>query len=450
MVKAGGSLADPRTQEHIRDSIEAGFNALWIYSHEAGRWTAQDAPLVPFLFPEFKKTARWCRDHGVRIAVSVSPIADSRGDFVFHDRVDERRIRRFLQLARREGVRDFVLSFDDVSTELTDLDDVLRYGLDAAPAHVELTSRIERSFRHRDRVWVCGSVYCNAQLESLAPYARAFVRRVQRLPRRIGIVWTGPDIFSESISEADLAAVRARFGGRPLLLYDNYPANDDTLPGHALGLIMGPLRRRDSALSSQVAAYLACPMYQLGASRLPLLTIADYLRHPRTYDPDASWRRAILRLAGEDPAARRALYDQATEWGGWIGEPHYQEIDRENPEAAADLLLETGEPQRWSSTVSTYPDRMAALSSLQDRAFRTDLLAAMARRLAVARAAPIARRYFESAESSDAEKTDCVDDLRRLRTALERDPEGARALDAFVEAAGIPWTTTAPSEAAAQ
>lgn len=437
MVKAGGSLSDPQTQEHLRFAADAGFNAVWIYSHEAGLWTSSDAPGGPFLYPDFLETARWCRERRIRMAVSVNPVADSRGEFVFHDRIDERRIRRFFRLLRRAGVRDFVLSFDDQPTELVELDDVLRYGLGAAPAHLDLVRRVERSMRRRDGFWLCASVYCTSHLAKARPYARAFLEIVPRLPLRIGIVWTGPTVISKSVTGSDIASIRSRLGGRALLLYDNYPANDDIRPPHSLGLILGPLRHRDAALASEAAAYLACPMTSLGASRLPLLTAADYLSDPAGYRPDASWQRAILRLAGEDSLAREALRAQASDWGGWIGDPDYQDIDRENPASAADDLLDVNEAERWARTASLYPGRMIDLARLADAPFRRDLLAAMSRRLAVARAAPLARRYFEEGGASAPGRERILGDLRLQRLSLAKDPEGLRAFDGFLEAAEV-------------
>src|SRR5437667_249039 len=93
MVKLG-SPSDPAVWDHLRFCAGAGFNAVWIYSHEAGRWTEEDAPRGPFLAPAFLDVARWCREHGVRMTVSVNPVSNSRGQFVFHESEGERRIRR--------------------------------------------------------------------------------------------------------------------------------------------------------------------------------------------------------------------------------------------------------------------------------------------------------------------------------------------------------------------
>src|SRR3989442_249392 len=77
MVKLVGSPSDPAVRAHIAFCVEAGFNTVWIYSHQAGRWTREDAPAGPFLEPAFVDLSRWCRRRGVRVFVSLNPVSDS-------------------------------------------------------------------------------------------------------------------------------------------------------------------------------------------------------------------------------------------------------------------------------------------------------------------------------------------------------------------------------------
>jgi hyaluronoglucosaminidase len=50
------------------------------------------------------------------------------------------------------------------------------------------------------------------------------------------------------------------------------------------------------------------PMELFEASKIPLVTIADYLRGPETYDPEASWRAALREVAGERDLEAFALF----------------------------------------------------------------------------------------------------------------------------------------------
>jgi hypothetical protein len=434
MVKLQGDPAAPATRAHLEHSRSLGFNAIWVYGHQAGEWTTGDIRLRP----EFLDVADWCSRNGIRIFVSVNPVAATRGKFLFHEKGGEKRIARFIRLLRRKaGVHDFVLSFDDMPTRLTDLNDVLRYGASSAPAHMDLTTRLFRRIKKSDTFWLTAAAYCDAHLgDGTGLYSRPFLNGLAGLDRSIGLVWTGPTVLSHSITADDIRNSRTRLGGRKILLYDNYPVNDD---GRrlSLGLILGPLRNRSADLADQVAAYLACPMNQMGASRLPLRTVADYLQDPGGYDPDRSWQAAIADLAGNDPAALDALKTQSMEWGGWIDGRNYHHVDDSSIFTAVRELAQPAYVARWGYTLKRYPDRIAALSNLTDTWFRDDLLLAMKRRLVVARAIPLIVEYRARKAAGRADADDLVRAILDLR---DRTPERPvrLLLERFLDEAGVP------------
>jgi hyaluronoglucosaminidase len=437
MVKAGAPPDDPAIYEHLEHSRRLGFNAVWVYANAAGAWTPTAAPEGPRLTPEFLSLARWCRERDLRIFVSVNPTAETAGRIVFSDPEYARRILRFFRkLRRKAGVHDFVLSFDDQPTELTELGDIAAYGRNAAAAHLDLLQRIEAGIPKKNRLWFCAAAYADTHLhEDTDGYSSALLEGLPEIRERVGIVWTGPSPVPPAIRRADLAATRERLGGRPLLLYDNYPANGDWF-AECLALVLGPLRGRDPDLASEADAYLSCPMAQLGASRLPLATVADWLDDPDGYDPDASWERAQAELVGSNPEARRALRDQATEWGGWIGTPEYKPVFVESIYTIVDALERDHAASALASVVSLYPERMAALEQLQDEPFRRDLLEMMGRRLAVARAIPLIREYLAR---ESAGRTDLQEILEELSDLRERQASASTrsALSTLYEAGGV-------------
>ncbi|MBD3868278.1 MAG: beta-N-acetylglucosaminidase domain-containing protein [Acidobacteria bacterium] len=434
MVKLQGDPAAAATRAHLAYSRSLGFNAVWVYGHQAGVWTDGDIRLNP----EFLDLADWCRNQDMTIFVSVNPVAATGGDFIFHEKSGEKRIARFLRkLRRKAGVHDFVLSFDDMPTRLTDLNDFLTYGASTAPAHLDLTRRLYRRMNKSDTFWLAATAYCDAHLgDGNGPYTKPFLERLSTLDPDIGLIWTGPEVLSRSITGDDIRNARRRLGGRKILLYDNYPVNDD---GRrlSLGLVLGPLRNRSPEIAGHVAAYLACPMNQVGASRLPLRTVAEYLADPAGYDPDLSWQGAIADLAGDDPAALDALKTQAMEWGGWIGGRNYHHADESSIFTAARELAHPAYVARWGYTLKRYPDRIAALSKLSDTWFRDDLLLAMKRRLAVARVFPLIVEYRAR---KAAGRKDADDILRTILTVRERTAERPvrLLLESFLEEAGVP------------
>ncbi len=439
IVKIGGEPSSPAVRAHLEFCAAEGFNAVWVPAPLAGRWSARAAPRGPTLDPAFVDLARFCRQKKLRVFVSVNPPGDTGGAFVFSSRDDEKRLRSFLRILRREcGIRDFVLSFDDQPLELEDVRDVAVYGQNAAPAHLDLARRVLARSGRDTTVWLCGGVYSDWHLEDddYQPYAREFLRALPGIPFRIGIVWTGPDTISSSITREDLAAARRTLGGRELLLYDNYPVNDDA-DHEVLALVLGPLRKRDPRIPEVSGTYLACPMLELGASRMPLLTIADFLRDPDGYDPETSWQRAIRRLAGDDPLVQDALKTQALEWGGFVGTLNYHHWETANPRALAQELGNPALMATWSYTLKRYPERMMALASVADTAFRDDVVAAMARRLAVARALPLILELRAPRSAAPARAQEILREIEREREVVAANPNVRIALDRFLDAASI-------------
>jgi len=433
MVKLNGRASDAKTAEHVAFSRSLGFNALWVYSHEAGSWVDRGK-----LDPAFVHLAREAEADGIGIWVSISPVADSRGRFVFADPDGENRIVKFIRkLHKQAGVNRVVLSFDDQPVELTEFRDIVRYGVSAAPAHLDLVRRVARRLPHGVSLWFCGAAYCDGHLgDGHGAYAAPFLAGLAKLPPSVGIVWTGTEVRSPSITAADLRATRARLGGRPLLLYDNFPVNDDF--GDALALILGALRHRDPAIRDVVDAYLACPMTELGGSRLPLFTIATFLRDPEGYDPDRTLAEALDRFSGGDPAVRRALDTQVIEWGGWIGGRNYWPRDLLNAFDAGRRLDDPAFVDSFTWTADRYPARMGALAGVPDRAFRDDLLMVMARRLAVARAMPLTVEYLARVRAGRADAADVLAQIEQQRRDLAASPDAREALDVFLRAASVP------------
>jgi len=441
MVKLGGSPSEPAVQAHVAYARSLGFNALWIYSYQAGAWTQERAPKGPSVPRAFRRFAAQGREQGLRLLVSVNPVADTHGRFVFSDPAGEDRIVRFASMLHaRAGVSDLVLSFDDQPTEITDLSDILTYGRSAAPAHLDLVRRVAARLPPGMRLWLCAAVYCDAHLGTgEGPYAKPFLEGLNSLPPTVGIVWTGPAVISPSIGRADLEGTRARLGGRKLLLYDNYPMGDEA-PLGAFALSLAPLSARDPEIASVVHAYLACPTVPLGASRFTLATIAEFLRDPAGYDPKAARDRALARLAGPaaSEATRLALDTQQIEWG-------HVPRDPTDPTATAARFHDPAFVSSFTWTESRYPARIAALEPLADTVFRDDLLRAMRRRLAVARALPLAIEYLARRRAGRADAEQVLSRIHEERASWSTHREAQAALDTFLAAAGIPAGPARPS-----
>lgn len=193
--------------------------------------------------------------------------------------------------AHARGTRRFCVEFDDVEFGLTPAAREL-HG-EYAPALRAFLVRLREGLREIDPdavLYYLPQTYWWADPE-LPPFTEA-LRAAGGLPLDVGLVMTGPEIISETIDEIGLAAARLQFGlvQTPALVYDNLGREGD----------WGPLTGRDPRLRTQCEAVF-------GERGTPVnrLTRLDWHWNPHDYDPERSWRRAVLEVAG--PAAYEAL-----------------------------------------------------------------------------------------------------------------------------------------------
>ena len=433
MVKLGGKPSDPSVQTHVAYCRSLGFNAFFVYSDQAGRWVRSAK-----VDREFVRFARSMKAEGVAIWVSINPVGDTGGKFVFSETDGERKILSFIRkLHAKAGIDTFILSFDDQPTELGDFRDLLRYGLSAAPAHLDLVSRLATKLPEGTALWMCAAAYADVHLaDGKGPYSAPFLAGVPKLPDSVGIVWTGPDVRSPSITRADLEKTRARLSGRRLFLYDNFPVNDDT--GDGLALILGALRKREPAIRDEVAGYLACPMSELGGSRFPLSTTAAFLNDPEGYDPDHEIQRLLDKFSGADKETRAALDTQVIEWGGFIGERNWWPHDLLNAFEAGRRLDDPAFVDSFTWTADRYPGRMLALAAIPDGPFREDLLMVMRRRLAVARAMPLVIEYLARVRAGRQDAAQVLAGIEQMRHDLASVPDAHDVLDVFLRSSLVP------------
>lgn len=110
------------------------------------------------------------------------------------------------------------------------------------------------------------------------------------IPLDVAIGWTGRAVVNDTITVADAHARADSLGGRRPLLWDNFPVNDALMSDR---LFLGPLRGRESGLVSACAGYLANPMVQPLANKLPLASIAAFVRGD---DPEQAWSASAADL----------------------------------------------------------------------------------------------------------------------------------------------------------
>jgi hyaluronoglucosaminidase len=183
-------------------------------------------------------------------------------------------------------------------------------------------------------------------------YATPYVRDLaSSLPDGVDVMWTGATVCAPVVTAAEARARAAVMGGRPPLLWDNYPVNDGPM---ARALHLGPYRGREPALCDEVAGVLVNPMVQPRASKIALATVADFLCDPGEYDAEASWERAIADVGGGRAPSLRALARACAD-GPLLPASELQSA------ALVDVLADELDGPGWVQPVSRLLEELGAL-----------------------------------------------------------------------------------------
>lgn len=256
--------------------------------HRARWWE----PYPPSVMEQFAQTIRISRHAGVAFCYGISfgtPI-----DFSAESDVSAvmMKLETFLDL----GCRSFAILFDDSPTYYSVGGNRENFR-SPAHAHFDFSNRVLERVRSRAEagsLYVCPTDYCG-----VAPFSRYLQELGHGLHPDIKLFYTGPAVCSPSIGLEDVVGV-CRATGRPPMLWDNYPVND---LGMRAQLHLGPLLGRDERLAECCAGYAANLMNEAEASKIPLATIAEYLKSPHKYAPSSAWERGMAEVGGTESLA---------------------------------------------------------------------------------------------------------------------------------------------------
>ena len=190
------------------------------------------------------------------------------------------------------GVRGFGLLLDDIPWEFQYEEDAAEFD-GIVDAHISLVNKTYAALKELDgsiSLAVCPTQYSG---DESGYYISKFGSNI---PADVSLFWTGREICSRvlTVSEADNLI---RSTGHMPLYWDNYPVNDCEMYHEMhLGAIIGrdkELFRHCEGIISNVMEYAEC-------SKIPLLTIADFLWNPIAYNPDNSLANAHREILGND------------------------------------------------------------------------------------------------------------------------------------------------------
>ena len=189
------------------------------------------------------------------------------------------------------GVRNFGLLLDDIPSDFQYEDDAKVYD-SVVDAHIELINKVFRTLKNADSditLTVCPTQYCG---ECDDYYISKFGKGI---PSEIKIFWTGRQICSSFLTCREADDFQRSTAHMPLY-WDNYPVNDAEMFQE---MHLGPVKGRDKELYKHSEGLISNVMEYAECSKIPLMTIADYLWNPVAYDCDNSLLNAQQEILGE-------------------------------------------------------------------------------------------------------------------------------------------------------
>ena len=190
------------------------------------------------------------------------------------------------------GVKNFGLLLDDIPWDFQYEDDKASYE-SIIDAHVDLVNKAYNYLKDFDssiNLTVCPTQYSG---DENGEYISKFGSNI---PRDVDHFWTGAEICSRVLTEREADALFFSTKHKPLY-WDNYPVNDCEMYHELhLGAIIG----RDKELYNHCEGIISNVMEYAECSKIPLLTIADFLWNPLSYDPKRSLQNAHNVILGDD------------------------------------------------------------------------------------------------------------------------------------------------------
>ncbi|MDX1553028.1 MAG: beta-N-acetylglucosaminidase domain-containing protein [Marinobacter sp.] len=284
-----GPLWSWQERKQLVQALEPHGYRFYLYAPKADaflrrRW---HEPFPQEAAVEMADFSRFCRKHGVRFGVGLSPFE------VFNDFNDAAKEALAAKLALLDEIRvqELALLFDDMRSDTPDL----------AARQADIVHWVaERS--GAEQLSVCPSYYSDDPVLD-----RVFGDRPAHYLEDLGkaldpsvrVLWTGEEVCSREISPGHLRRVSESLGRKPVL-WDNYPVNDgDRMSRH---LHLRAFTGRPAANKEYLAGHAINPALQPTLTTIPAITLAQSYKQGPGYQYGQAFLRAAEEVLGKELA----------------------------------------------------------------------------------------------------------------------------------------------------
>ena len=253
------------------------------------------------------------------------------------------------------GVKGFGLLLDDIPWEFQYEEDAKAFE-SIVDAHIKLVNDTYTALKNIDdeiKLTVCPTQYSG---DENGYYVSKFGKGI---PADVRMFWTGEEICSRVLTVRESQELLRSTDHRPLF-WDNFPVNDcEMFQEMHLGALIGrdkDLYKACEGLISNVMEYAEC-------SKIPLMTIADYLWNPVDYNPDESLKNAHCEILGD----KAEIFGFFADHLGVSCLSKYSSAYMSETLSRISFLLNKGDKEQGFSEFSEYNRNMReCLTMLQD------------------------------------------------------------------------------------
>lgn len=200
------------------------------------------------------------------------------------------------------GIRNFGLLLDDIPENLYFEQDKIAFDGEAVNAHVYLSNKFYDYLKQLNPD--CKLTVCPLQYHGKGD--EYYISKLgQGLSGGINIFWTGKNICSQEITVRE-AVIFENSTNRKPLYWDNFPVNDAEMQNE---IHVGYIDGREKDLYRYSEGIISNTMEYCLSSRIPLLTVCDYLWNPVAYNGYESWLKACEIILDEQKDILMPFFD---------------------------------------------------------------------------------------------------------------------------------------------
>jgi len=211
-------------------------------------------------------------------------------DFNYLDENDFNLLYKKLDQVIDRGINKFALLMDDIDYKLSEENKKIfkRPGI----AHAYITNKINNYIK--ENVIEHDFIMCPTEYHQNWDSQYRNDLKI-KMDADVKVFYTGDNVCAEIIDNDNAKHIKEVYD-HPIVLWENYPVNDFWKSR----IFLAPIINRGTNLNQHFESMVSNPMNQWHASKIGVISIADYMWNTNKYNPEISFERALNELVEEN------------------------------------------------------------------------------------------------------------------------------------------------------